>query len=330
MTAAYTTTQNPRGLLPATLALATLSLLALLTHTLVPQVPGAAWALGFGVLAGAAGVRREVPALPYHLPLTVGLILMGAQLHPSVFSLIGGHGLLAVAALWVGVAGLFWLLSRTRLLTPRLAGLFTLGLIGCGVSAIAGAAQSDRKAQGAPTAYATLAVLLSGAAGLLLYPLLGVAFGLDAAQFGALAGITIANSAESVATAATHSDEALGAAAGYKLLVNALQGIPILLYLWLVAPKGTSRPGVASVLERVPFFVWGFAAVAIAASMGLFSEAERESLGGLTRLAFFIALVGVGYHIRLDVIRRIGPRPILLGLAVWVVATTAILIWLLI
>lgn len=329
MTTAYATTQTRKGLLPGTLALVTLALLALLTHTLVPQVPGAVWALGFGVLAGSAGVRRELPALPYHLPLTVGLILMGAQLHPSLFAHIGVQGLIAVGALWLGVAGLFWLLSKARLLTPRLAGLMTLGLIGCGVSAIAGAAQSDRKAEGAPTAYATLAVLLSGAAGLMAYPLLGATLGLDAQQFGALAGITIANSAESVAAAAGHSDDALGVAAGYKLLVNALQGLPILAYLWLFAPKGERPPGVRTVLERVPFFVWGFVGVAIAASLGLFNETERASLGGLTRLAFFIALVGVGYHTRLDVIRRIGLRPVLIGLAAWVLTTVLVMLWIL-
>ncbi|MBZ0135282.1 MAG: YeiH family protein [Planctomycetes bacterium] len=329
MTTAYGALESRKGPLPGALALLTLALLALLTHRLAPQVPGAVWALGFGVLAGSAGARRELPSLPYHLPLTVGLILMGAQLHQSLFAHIGVPGLLAVGALWFSVATSFWLMARTGLLTPRLAGLFTLGLIGCGVSAIAGAAQQDHKAEGAPTAYATLAVLLSGAAGLLVYPLIGIAAGLDAQQFGALAGITIANSAEAVATAATHSDDALGVAAGYKLLVNTLQGVPILVYLWRFAPKGDATPGVATILQRVPFFVWGFVGVAVAASIGLFSESERASLGGLTRLAFFIALIGVGYHTRLDVIRRIGLRPILIGLAVWALAAAAVLIWIL-
>jgi uncharacterized membrane protein YadS len=278
---------------------------------------------------GSARVRA-LPALPYHLPLTVGLILLGAQLDLGLFALIGWPGLLAVATLWVGVTAVLWAISRTGLLTPRLAGLFALGLIGCGVTAITGAAQTDRKAAGVPAVYATLVVLLSGAIGLVAYPSIGNALGLDAGQFGAFAGITLANSAEAVAAAGLHSDQAMGIAAGYKLLVNALQGLPILLYLWVFAPKSEQAHGAGAartLLGRVPYFVWGFVAVAIAAALGAFTPDERVQLGHLTRYAFFIALVGVGFKTRIDVIRRIGIRPVLIGVAVWAVTTAAVLLW---
>ncbi|MCB9895706.1 MAG: putative sulfate exporter family transporter [Planctomycetes bacterium] len=323
--------RRTNGLLAGTLSLIVLALIAKLAHVIAPQVPGAVWALGFGILAGSGSARAHtVPALPYHLPLTVGLILLGAQLDPRLFSLIGWQGALAVGAFWLGVAGVLWIVSRTGLLTPRLAGLFALGLIGCGVTAITGAAQTDRKAAGVPAVYATLVVLVSGAIGLLVYPVIGSALGLDAAAFGTFAGITLANSAESVATAALHGDEAMGVAAGYKLLVNALQGVPILLYLWVFAPKSELAHGAGAVrtlVARIPYFVWGFAAVAIAGALGAFTADERVQLGHLTRYAFFIALVGVGFRTRLDVIRRIGVRPVLVGVALWALAAGAVLIW---
>jgi uncharacterized membrane protein YadS len=317
-----------QNLLSGTAVLILLALIAKLAHVLAPQLPGAVWALGFGMLAGAGAPRTH--ALPYRLPLSVGLILLGAQLDPRLFVAIGWPGLLAVGAVWIGVVGLLALAARSRLLTPRLAGLFALGLIGCGVSAIAAATQPDRRAAGVPAVYATLAVLVTGAAGLLVYPAVANALGLDATQFGTLAGLTIANSAESITTAALHSDAAMGTAAAYKLIVNALQGVPIVVYLWLFAPNQRRAHGLGLprlVLLRVPFFVWGFAAVAVAGLLGAFSVGERAQLGHMTRYAFFIALVGVGFRTRLDVVRRIGLRPVLIGLAVWAVSAAAVLLW---
>ena len=323
--------ERTRGLLAGTLTLIVLALIAKLAHVLAPQVPGAVWALGFGILAGMGSARvRAVPALPYQVPLTVGLILLGAQLDPSLFGRIGWAGLTGVGAVWLGVPLLLWVTARLGLLTPRLAGLLALGLIGCGVTAITGAAQSDRKAAGVSAVYATLVVLLTGAIGLVAYPALGEAVGLDASRFGAFAGITLANSAEAVATAALHSDGAMGIAAGYKLLVNALQGLPIVVYLWLFGPKverGQGTGAVRTIFQRVPYFVWGFAAVAVASALGAFTADERVQLAHLTRYAFFIALVGVGFRTRLDVIRRIGVRPVLIGVVVWALVAAGVLLW---
>lgn len=334
-----TTSESPfsaartSNLLAGTLVLIVLTLLAKLAHVMVPVLPGAVFALGFGVLAGSGsvGVRRSLPALPYQLPLTVGLILMGAQLDLNLVHVIGLEGLLAVAFVWLGVTAVFWLLAKTGWVPPRLAGLLTLGLIGCGVSAVVGAAQHDRKAAGIQTTYATLAILVSGAVALLVYPVAGRYFGLEAHEFGLLAGLTIANSAEAVATASIHSDEALGVAAGLKLVVNAVQGLPILVYLWFFTPKREHTHGVGVlrlIVSRVPYFVWGFAAVGVAAALGAFSPVERQQIGQLTRLAFFVALVGVGFQTRLDVVRRVGVRPVLIGTLVWAAAAGAVLLWL--
>lgn len=321
-----------RNALPGVVVLVLLALLAKLAYLLVPVVPGAVFALAFGVLAGSssAGVRRAIPSLPYHLPLTVGLILMGAQMDPNLIHVIGWSGFAAIVVLWLGVSVTLWLFVKTGWLVPRLGGLLALGLIGCGVSAVLGAAQQDRKAGTIQTTYATLAILISGALALLVYPLADKALVLNAQQYGVLSGLTIANSAEAVATASIHSDEALGVAAGFKLVVNALQGLPILVYLWLFTPKReqAKRSAPRLMISRVPYFVWGFIAVAAASALGAFSTPERAQLGALTRLAFFVALVGVGYQARIDVVRRIGVRPVLIGTLVWAAAAGVTLLWL--
>ncbi|MDC1143196.1 putative sulfate exporter family transporter, partial [Planctomycetota bacterium] len=131
--------------------------------------------------------------------------------------------------------------------------------------------------------------------------------------------------AEAVAVAQTAGFEALGVAASVKLVVNALQGIPIALYLWRFAPN-TKGHVATRILVRVPVFVWGFSALAIAAWLGGFSANERGSLGNLTSWAFFVALVGVGFQTRLQVLRRVGLRPLMLATLVWLGVSALVLL----
>lgn len=302
-----------------------LALLARIGHWLLPVLPGILWALLTGVIAGIGVDARKLPALPFQIPLTVGLILMGAQVQPSVLNAIGlqGFGLLIIVL--IGTFLVYLMLSRLGLLPARLAGLLALGMCGCGISAITAAGQSDSKAGATQQSLASLAVLITGAASLVLLPLLAGWFEFDARTYGLVAGLTVANTAEAVAVAQIAGPEALGIAASVKLVVNALQGIPIMAYLWRFAPSnGGNLP--ARVFGRVPIFVWGFAAVAVLAWLGGFDVAERSSLGNLTSWAFFIALVGVGFQTRLQVLRRVGVRPLLLATLVWLGVTALIIL----
>jgi uncharacterized membrane protein YadS len=283
------------------------------------------WALLTGVIAGIGVDSRRLPALPFHIPLSVGLILMGTQVQPAVISSVGLSGV-GLAFLVIGTTTLaFIAMARLGLLPARLAGLLALGMSGCGISAIAAAAQSDSKARASQVSISSLAVLVTGAVSLVLLPLSAGWIGLGGRTFGLLAGLTVANTAEAVAVAQTAGNESMGVAASVKLAVNALQGVAIAVYLWRFAPKSPGRLPM-KIFGRVPVFVWGFVVLAVAAWLGGFSVSERSSLGNLTSWAFFIALVGVGFQTRLQVLRRIGIRPLFLASLVWLGVTALIIL----
>jgi uncharacterized membrane protein YadS len=321
--------QKP-GLATALVVLAIVVALAKIAHVLIPGVPGVVWALIFGVLAGhgARSAGYTTLSLPYEVPLTAGFVMMGAEMNPEVFGLVGWRGLAGIALLWAIVVGSFALAARLRLLPSRLAGLFALGLSGCGVSAVVTVAGRDHTIEGTPQTVATLVILLSGGLALVSYPFIGQYLELDAATFGTFTGLTVANNAEAIATASTREDPALLLGAAYKVVVNAFEGLAVLLYLWLFTGKQHEKSSLKVGLPKVPGFVIGFAAVGAAALLGAFTPADRAALSGLTKWAFFIALVGVGFRTRLDQIGKAW-KATLVGLVLWAATSALVLLWLL-
>ncbi|MCL4730867.1 MAG: putative sulfate exporter family transporter, partial [Planctomycetes bacterium] len=303
-------------------ALAGIVLLAKLAHWLAPQVPAVVYALGFGMLAGLEARRLRVRlALPHELPLMLGFVLMGAQVEHGVFAVAGLAGLALLAAWVAATLALFSLVWRLRLLPRRLAGLFALGQAGFGVSAVVAAGARDPALAGTPQTLATLLILLTGAAGLVAYPLLAPALGLDEARFAALAAVSIANNAEAIATAGTLGAGAALGAAALKVAINAFEGVALVAFL-----RGKDRPARTrrwhDAIPRVPGYVIGFSLVAALSLAGAFDGAERASLANLTHWAFFIALAGVGFRTRLDLLARVGWRPLAVGVAVWLLTAT--------
>ncbi|MGE0432457.1 MAG: putative sulfate exporter family transporter [Planctomycetota bacterium] len=219
--------------------LAALVGLARLSYAALPVVPWPVHALLIGMLAGnrlASVWRRD---LPVELPLLVGLILVGAQVHGALFATLSPLIVLPVllaVALWTAALAL---VARLGWMPRRLAALLALGLSGFGISAITAAAAADPEANGETQVYATTVVLLTGALGLLLIvPLAALGVSLDA--LGVWAGASIANTAEAVTAADAISAQAGHTAAAIKLAVNALQGLPIVLYVLLL--RSEARP----------------------------------------------------------------------------------------
>ncbi|MCC6465696.1 MAG: putative sulfate exporter family transporter [Planctomycetes bacterium] len=322
---------RPAGIsrLAGWVVLLALAAMAKLSHLVVPQLPAVVWALLYGVLAGATQARSGLRSLPYEGPLTVGITLMGTQVQLEVLRALGWHSLASLLLPVLVLAALLWAAVAAGLLPRRLAGLFGLGLFGFGVSALAAAAQRDSKSGGTPLVLATAAVLLTGALALLVLPLAGAWLGLDAAQFGLLAGSGIANNAEALATGAAHSPQALVLTGALKVAVNAFEGLAVVGYVWWFGRPSSraSGPLPRLSLPALPAYVPGFVVAAGLSLAGWISAAERQSLGNLTNWAFFLALVGVGFRTRLDVLRRVGGRPVLVGIVAWLAATAALVGW---
>ena len=323
-------------LVRALLLLGLLVAIARLTYALLPAVPWPVHALLVGMAAGNTPAIRRLPGreLPYELPMLVGLIFVGAQVHGAMFAAMSVFAIVPVLltlALWFGVLGL---LAYAGLLPRRLAALLALGLSGFGVSAITAASVYDRKAAGEQQVYATTVVLITGALGVLVVAPIAQWLQLSPQVIGVWSGATLANTAEAVTAAAAVTSEtdsviAANSSAAIKLGINALQGLPILLYLMLFLPAdhpSRAHSGVRRVLSYVPVFVWGFLLFAVLGLLDVFTTADRANIANLTRWLFLGALAGVGFRTRPTALARLGVKPALIATAVWVGITCLVLV----
>ena len=74
----------------------------------------------------------------------------------------------------------------------------------------------------------------------------------------------------------------------------------------------------------VPLFVLGFLAAIVVRSTGVLTEGVTDAAAQLEKVLFTLALVAMGLGVPLQRMRRIGIRPVVLGLLAWVlVAGTA-------
>ncbi len=300
---------------PGLLALAAVGYLALLASyflTGLQYVPTA-------VLLGAfiSNTFGAHPALhkgisTYELWLKAGIVLLGAQI---AFSSLGPYLLkaLPVAALAAALS-IYTVLAVGRLLAlpDRLCMLLAAGTGVCGVSAIIHTAP-EIGADDEEIEYAVGAILVLGAAAIVLYPLVGSVTGLSEQVYGLWTGLSVNNTAEAVATGYSFTVAAGSIAIATKLCRVLMLG-PAVAFLGSRArsePGARRLPGVRQAWRRLPKFVLVFLGFSLVASTGVLSDGDLVSLSNTSQWLFLLAFAGIGFKLRWADIRTVGPRPVI-------------------
>jgi len=280
-------------------------------------------ATALGALLGNVGVvgRRNEPGTRWaaHRLLKAAVVLLGLQLPLSEIAALGGDGLLVVVVV-VGTTfvGVQWLGRRIGV-GNDMALLMATGYAVCGASAIA-AMNAVTDASDDDVAYALAAVTVCGTASIAVIPMVGDVLELSSGAVGWLAGASVHDVGQVVATASAVGGDALHAAMVVKLSRVALLA-PLVA---LVAARRRSGPTAS---ERsvwfVPPFVVGFLVMALVRSTSVLPSDLVDALTALDRVAFAAALVGLGTGVRVVALRRLGGRPLLLAMAAWAFVASA-------
>lgn len=335
------------GVLPGLLLACAVAASARGAHALLPPVLRAG--ASEIVIAVALGlvVRRWWPwhprldagvKLAFQGVLRAAIVVLGVRFSLAEVGAIGGRALVLVVGLMTVALLVAHSLGRALGVSGRLATLIGVGTSVCGNSAIAATAPVIG-ARDDELSYAVAVNTLFGTLAVFAYPLLGELFRMSAPVFGTWVGTAVNDTSQVIATGFARGDAAGEVATAVKLTRNALMGGVIVLVGWMhagagaVAVKGRSTAW-SRVRASLPNFVLGFLLLATLNTLGVVGAASRalgrdlgEIGGELAKLLVLLALAGVGLGTRLESLRAIGTRPLILGLVTALCTSLLSLAW---
>ncbi|WP_076542123.1 YeiH family protein [Shewanella sp. UCD-KL21] len=239
--------------------------------------------LGFGI-----NLPEAIAASSHNLGLIVGSIF---------FTLMLGFGL-----------------TRLMKLEVKTGHLISCGTAICGGSAIAAVAPAIN-AKNEQIAVSLACVFLLNSAALFLFPTIGHALSLSQYDFGVWSAIAIHDTSSVVGAASAYGDEALKTATTIKL-ARALWIIPIALLSAIVFGGDKSK-------ISIPYFI-GFYCIAILVAYFIpQGQPVYDVLFSTSKQLLIVCLFLIGAGITVSKMRANGPKPLMLGIILWLAIGSA-------
>lgn len=273
----------------------------------------------YGRIAGpcAPGIGMAKQTL-----LRLGIVLYGFRISLQDLGQLGWAGL-AIDALVLGSTFALAAWAGPRLFGVERGTSMLIGAGGaiCGAAAVLAAAPVLR-VKSAQVAVAVSTVVIFGTLAMFLYPVLyhavGDAAGFGPREYGLFVGSTVHEVAQVVA-----AGHAVSAEAAETAVVAKMARVMMLAPFLLLLSAGLSRfgGGAFSGPLAVPWFAFGFIAVAVLHSIVPLSPAWVAMAQEMSLLVLAVAMAALGVSTQLSAVREAGLRPIALAglLAAWLV-----------
>ncbi len=317
-----------RSRLPGLLSCSGLAVVAYFLGLCFPLVGGAVFAilLGIAIASWQAPSAALKPGISFSGKkiLQASIVVLGGSLSLDQIIQTGQESLAVMLVSLCAALLAAYFIGRLLKVQSRLASLVGVGTGICGGSAIAAIAPVI-KADDDEIAFSISTVFLFNVAAVLIFPPLGHLFGLSDTGFGLWAGTAINDTSSVVAAAYSYSITA-GDYATITKLARTTMIIPISLAFAFYTARKSRQNGTYSIKAIFPWFILLFLLAAIANTLGLFGDRLPEILGLAGRFLIIVALAGVGLGTNLRALVKTGPRPIFLGLSVWLIVAATSLI----
>ncbi|MBR8732263.1 YeiH family protein [Porphyromonas levii] len=252
----------------------------------------------------------------YLLQYSVVGLGFGMNLYASLES--GKEGMLFTIASVIGTMVLGWLLAKYVFKVDYKTGyLISSGTAICGGSAIA-AVGPVVDAKSGQMSVALGVIFILNAVALFIFPPIGRAIGMSQADFGLWAAIAIHDTSSVVGAGEAYGDEALRIATTVKL-TRALWIMPLALVTAWIFKKKDQR-------ISVPKFIFFFI---LAMLINTFLLQDYPQFGkvvsSISKHGLNIALFFIGAGLSLDVLKSVGVKAMLLGVALWLIISLSTL-----
>ena len=197
--------------------------------------------------------------------------------------------------------------------------LISSGTAICGGSAIA-AVGPVIKAKDSEMSVALATVFVLNAVALFVFPVLGHWMGLTQQQFGMWAAIAIHDTSSVVGAGAAYGEEALQVATTIKL-TRALWIIPLALVTSLIFKSGAKK-------ISIPWFILCFVGAMLVNTYLLGDYPEIGKLiSSIARKFLTLTMFFIGASLSKDTLRSVGVKPLIQGVALWVLISVVSLVY---
>ncbi len=236
----------------------------------------------------------------------------GMNLHESLASGIGGMSATVVSVVLTLLLGLFigckWLGVERK--TAYLVGSGTAICGGSAIAAVGPTIKADEEAM----SVALGSVFILNALALFIFPIIGRYLSLSQQEFGTWAAIAIHDTSSVVGAGATYGEEALHTATMIKL-TRALWIIPLAFFSSFVFKGKGSK-------VQIPWFILFFV-IALLVNTYLLPSYPQISAGisSVARKGMTLAMFFIGATLSPQSLRKIGWRPFLLAVILWILVS---------
>ncbi len=209
----------------------------------------------------------------------------------------------------IGAAmGLGYVLGRWLKVERSISYLISVGTAICGGSAIAAISQVI-KADDKVISVSIGTVFILNAIALFIFPPIGFWFGMSQEQFGIWAAIAIHDTSSVVGAASHYGNESLMIATTVKL-ARALWIIPLALLTSFVFKKQSSA-------SSFPWFILFFVLASLFNTYFMIPDDVGSAILKVSKAAFSVTLFLIGTGISLATIKKVGARPLIQGVVLW-------------
>ncbi|MCU1229943.1 MAG: rane protein [Acidobacteria bacterium] len=269
--------------------------------------PPLALALGlvFALTLGHPYPQHNSKATKLLLQLSVILLGFGMNLAKVVEA--GRTGFLFTIATIAGTLTLGWLAGRAMGIDHSTAHLISSGTAICGGSAIA-AVGPVINATDEEMSVSLGTVFILNSIALFVFPLIGHRLGMTQSEFGVWAAIAIHDTSSVVGAASKYGAEALAIATTVKL-TRALWIVPLTLATAFFFKK--------SAKITIPWFILWFVVATIIRTYSPMTL-PWDAIVKAARIGLTITLFLIGAGLSRKSLARVGARPLLLGILLWI------------
>ncbi len=271
--------------------------------------------IALALTIGAPYAKANKKVSKYLLQAAVVGLGFGMNLHSALAA--GKEGMLFTIVSVVGVMVLGVALGKLLRVNPKNAYLISSGTAICGGSAIAAVAPII-DADDNDTSLALATIFILNAIALFIFPPIGEALGLSQQQFGTWAAIAIHDTSSVVGAGAAYGPEALQVATTIKL-TRALWIFPLALVSILVFRSKGKK-------VAIPWFILFFILAMIA---NTYINIPLEITGAIvvaSKKALSLTLFLIGCGLSLGAIKKVGAKPLILGVLLWIIISVVTLL----